>query len=70
MDIWSLPELIRIEIFLNLDGESLHACRQVSHRWNKGILEELWGTQLGRKKLHNKLKTRWRFVNPRDNKKF
>jgi len=66
MDIWSLPELIRIEIFLKLDGESLHACRQVSHKWNKGILEELWGTQLGRRKLLDKLKSRWRFGNPQE----
>jgi len=64
MDVWSLPELIRIEIFLNLDGESLHACRQVSHRWNTGILEELWETYSGRRKLNKKLKNQWRFSNP------
>jgi len=64
MDIWSLPELIRLEILLNLDGETLHSCRQVSHRWNKGILEELWGTQLGKRKLENKLKSCWRVGSP------
>jgi len=65
MDVWNLPELIRLEIFLLLDGGSLHNCRQVSSRWNKGILDEVWGTQSGRKKLRQKLKHQWRFSNPR-----
>lgn len=66
MDIWSLPELIRIEIFMNLDGKSLHACRQVSQEWNQGILEEVWRSQSGNKKMHKKLKNQWRFGNPRE----
>ena len=49
MDTWSLPELIRIEIFLNLDEESLHACSK---------------SLTGRRKLNKKLENQWRFSNP------
>jgi len=66
MDLWKLPELIRIEIFDNLDGISLHSCRQVCSEWSRFILRELWGSLAGRRKLNQKLKNQWRFCNPRE----
>eukprot|EP00092_Neocalanus_flemingeri_P034964 GFUD01038045.1.p1 GENE.GFUD01038045.1~~GFUD01038045.1.p1 ORF type:complete len:386 (-),score=81.35 GFUD01038045.1:2-1159(-) len=66
MDVWNLPELIRIEIFLHLSGVNLHTCRQVCQEWNRFIIKELWGSQAGRKKLNKKLENQWRFSNPRE----
>ena len=45
---------------LRLTPNELKACRLVSPRWNKFILDELWGTAGGREKLRKKLVEGWR----------
>ena len=53
-------DLILRDIFLFLDPGSLKASRCVSHQWNSFILETLWGSRGGRRRLEEQLQHRWR----------
>ena len=53
-------DLILRDIFLFLDPGSLKASRCVSHQWNSFILETLWGSRGGRRRLEERLLQRWR----------
>ena len=59
MSFMSLPDLVRVKIFLLLPGESLHRCRQVCHRWNNFIVEKIWKSNFARKQLEEELERNW-----------
>jgi len=47
-------------VFLCLDPASLKNCRCVCKQWNCFILESIWNSRLGRARLREKLRLRWR----------
>ena len=59
-----LPEHLLIKIFLNLNGQSLHRCRQVSRRWNNCIAENIWGSPSRRAVLEATLRSNWLHETP------
>merc|ERR1711935_605044 len=60
LDLIDLPFPITLKTFLNLDGSSLHICRQVCKNWNTFILKEIWKSRWGKKLLREKLESQWR----------
>ena len=56
MEWSSLPPELKVKIFLNLQGGSLHRCRQVCREWNNFILENIWKSKDARKVMKMKLK--------------
>ena len=65
MDLLALPEIITLQIFLELPGKSLHSCRQVSQGWNNFILKNIWESQHGRKIVEKRLENNWSISNPK-----
>ena len=65
MDLLALPEIITLQIFLELPGKSLHRCRQVSQGWNNFILKNIWESQYGRKMVEKRLENNWSVRNPK-----
>ena len=59
MNFTSIPDLIRVKIFLLLPSDSLHKCRQVCRGWNNFILENIWNSNYGRKQLEDQLDRNW-----------
>ena len=49
---------------LCLNPEQLKACRLVNSAWAKFILDEVWKTSKGRKRLEEKLVERWKTADP------
>ena len=47
-------------VFLLLEPGDLKACRCLSSGWNSFILERLWGSRGGRRRLESRARQRWR----------
>ena len=60
----TLPDPVSIKILLMLDGSSLHQARQVCKEWNQFILEQVWGSNSGRREQVRKLKEQWELAGP------
>ena len=67
-EIWIVRELLLrdegahkflADCFLLLTPEEIKACRLVCKEWSEFILENLWKSKPGRKKLEQKLVHRW-----------
>ena len=54
-----IPTEIQVNIFLLLPSESLHECRQVCREWNNIIMDKIWNSKDGRKRLQNRLERNW-----------
>ena len=59
MNFMSIPDLVRVKIFLLLPSDSLHKCRQVCRGWNNFILDNIWNSNYGRKQLEDQLDRNW-----------
>ena len=64
LDWEDLPEHLLIRIFLNLNGQSLHRCRQVSRGWNNCIVDNIWGSPSRRTVLEATLRSNWLHETP------
>ena len=67
-EIWIVRELLLLDegahkfltnCFLLLDPAEIKACRLVCKEWNEFIMDNLWKSKPGRKKLNEKLEHRW-----------
>ena len=47
-------------VFLLLEPRDLKACRCLSRGWNSFILERLWGSRGGRRRLETRARQMWR----------
>ena len=67
-EIWIVRELMLLDegahkflsdCFLLLAPEEIKACRLVCKEWNEFIVDNIWKSKPGRKKLEQKLVHRW-----------
>ena len=66
MKVLGLPDLVVVEIFIQLSGKSLHRCRQVCKTWNIFILENIWKYKYARDALEKRLIQNWNNIDPKD----
>ena len=66
MKVLGLPDLVVVEIFIQLSGKSLHRCRQVCKAWNIFILENIWKYKYARDALEKRLIQNWNNIDPKN----
>ena len=66
MNVLGLPDLVVVDIFIQLPGKSLHRCRQVCKAWNIFILENIWNYKYARDILEKRLHKNWTTIDPED----
>ena len=59
MTLLELPNLIIREILLLLPPKTLHNCRQVNKKFNEKIINLIWSTKYGRKRLIRRVQKNW-----------
>ena len=59
LSLEKLPDLVRVKVYLYLDGRSLHRCRQVCREWNGYILDNIWNSLSNRRHLEQRLRRNW-----------
>ena len=62
-DILSLPHVVTVNVFLMLDGKSLHNARLVNKSWNKYIVRNIWKFEYARNVLERRLELNWSVKN-------